>query len=292
MDKLNGQGQPKEDVRLFWEKMSCGEIYAEGDSLAAQLENQARQRYEMEPYLRDFARFEDARGLDVLEIGVGMGADHRELARYSPRSLSGVDLTERAVEFARKRLALYGLTSDLRQADAESLPFEDRTFDLVYSWGCLHHSPDTQKAIDEVWRVLRPAGRARIMIYNKWSVVGLLLWARYGLAAGRPFVPFREIYAQHLESPGTKAYTRREAERLFRHFSDLRIRPQLSMGDLLDGKVGERHHGLALSMAKALWPRSFIRCALPRLGNYLLIEGRRPAPQRTGSSPFSGPTRG
>jgi ubiquinone/menaquinone biosynthesis C-methylase UbiE len=275
MDTLDGQEQRKEDVRLFWEKMSCGEVYAEGDSLAAQLESQARQRYEMEPYLREFARFEDARGLDVLEIGVGMGADHCELARCSPRSLSGVDLTERAVEFTRKRLALYGLTSDLRQADAEKLPFEDRSFDFVYSWGVLHHSPDTKRAIDEVWRVLRPGGRARIMIYNKWSIVGLLLWARYGFAKGRPFVPLREVYAQHLESPGTKAYSVREAEQLFGRFTDVRIRPQLSFGDLLEGKVGQRHQGLALSTAKALWPRSFIRRALPRLGLYLLVDARR-----------------
>jgi len=275
MDTSNGQGQCKEDVRLFWEKMSCGEVYAEGDSLAAQLESQAGQRYELEPYLRDFARFEDARGLDVLEIGVGMGADHCELARCSPRSLSGVDLTERAVEFTRKRLALYGLASDLRQADAEKLPFESESFDLVYSWGVLHHSPDTKKAIDEVRRVLRPGGRARIMIYNKWSIVGLLLWARYGLAKGRPFVPLREVYAQHLESPGTKAFSTREAEQLFGRFADVRIRPQLSFGDLLEGRVGQRHQGLALSMAKALWPRSLIRRALPRLGLYLLIDARR-----------------
>jgi SAM-dependent methyltransferase len=275
MDISNGQEQSKEDVRLFWEKMACGEVYAEGNSLAAQLESQARLRYEMEPYLRDFARFEDARGLDVLEIGVGLGADHCELARCSPRSLSGVDLTERAVDFTRKRLALYGLTSDLRQADAERLPFEDQSFDFVYSWGVLHHSPDTERAIDEVWRVLRPGGRVGIMIYNKWSIVGLLLWARYGLATGRPFVPLRRIYAQHLESPGTKAYTIRETGQLFRRFTDLRIRSQLSFGDLLEGKVGQRHQGLALSMAKALWPRSFIRRVLPRLGLYLLIDARR-----------------
>jgi ubiquinone/menaquinone biosynthesis C-methylase UbiE len=275
MVSSNGQEQCKEGVRLFWEKMSCGEIYAEGDSLAAQLESQARQRYELEPYLRGFARFEDARGLDVLEVGVGMGADHCELARCSPRSLAGVDFTERAVEFTRERLSLYGFASDLRQADAEKLPFEDRSFDLVYSWGVLHHSPDTQKAVDEVWRVLRPGGRARIMIYHKWSIVGLLLWARYGLAKGRPFISLREIYAQYLESPGTKAYTVREAEQMFRRFTGVGILPQLGFGDLLEGKVGQRHQGLPLSLAKAFWPRSFIRRALPRAGVYLLIDARR-----------------
>jgi hypothetical protein len=114
------------------------------------------------------------------------------------------------------------------------------------------------------------------MIYNKWSIVGLLLWARYGLANGRPFIPLREVYAQHLESPGTKAFSTREAEQLFGRFTDVGIRPQLSFGDLLEGKVGQRHQGLALSTAKAFWPRSFIRRALPRLGLYLLIDSRRP----------------
>jgi ubiquinone/menaquinone biosynthesis C-methylase UbiE len=210
----------------------------------------------------------------VLEIGVGMGADHCELARCSPRSLSGVDLTERAVEFTCKRLALCGLTSDLRQADAEKLPFEDQSFDLVYSWGVLHHSPDTQKAVDEVRRVLRPGGRARIMIYHKSSIVGLLLWTRYGLVRGRPFIPLRESYAQYLESPGTKAYTIREAEKMFQRFTNVRIRPQLGFGDFPEGQVGQRHRGLALSVAKTLWPPSFIRRALPRLGLGLLIEAR------------------
>jgi len=112
-------------------------------------------------------------------------------------------------------------------------------------------------------------------LHAKWSIVGLLLWARYGLANGRPFVSLREIYAQHLESPGTKGYTVREAGQPFRRFTNVRIRSQLSFGDLLEGKVGQRHQGLALSMAKALWPRSFIRRALPRLGLYLLIDARR-----------------
>jgi hypothetical protein len=71
----------KTDVRDFWEQASCGEVYASGDSLAAQLETQARIRYELEPYLAPFARFHEGRGKDVLEIGVGMGADHLEWAK-------------------------------------------------------------------------------------------------------------------------------------------------------------------------------------------------------------------
>jgi len=262
----------KDEVREFWNQQSCGEVYAEGTSLAEQLRAQANARYVLEPYLPGFARFADGAGKDVLEIGVGMGADHREWAQHGPRTLTGVDLTPRAVEFTRQRLALEGLRSDVRVADAEQLPFAASSFDLVYSWGVLHHSPDTARAIDEVWRVLRPGGRARIMIYHRWSLVGLMLWTRYALLRGHPGVGMDEIYARHLESPGTKAYSVREGEALFSRFAQASVRSQLSLGDLLDGEVGQRHQGPALRLAKKLWPRRAIQRALPRWGLFLLID--------------------
>ncbi len=262
----------KDQVRDFWDRASCGEIYAEGGSLAEQFAAQARTRYELEPYLPAFARFEDGAGLDVLEIGVGMGADHHEWAKHEPRNLTGIDLTPRAVEFTRHRLALHGLKSDVRVADAEHLPFPDASFDLVYSWGVLHHSPDTHRAVDEVWRVLRPGGRARVMIYHRWSVVGLLLWTRYALLAGRPFTGLDEIYAKYLESPGTKAYSVPEAKAMFSRFSQVSVRSQLALGDLLEGEVGQRHRSAALRLAKRVWPRHLLRRVAPRLGLMLLID--------------------
>src|SRR5262249_37539129 len=81
--------EAKQAVHDFWERASCGEeAYAHGGSSRERLEAQARTRYELEPYIRQFARFESGRGLDVLEVGVGMGADHLEWARHMPRSLS------------------------------------------------------------------------------------------------------------------------------------------------------------------------------------------------------------
>jgi SAM-dependent methyltransferase len=262
----------KTDVRDFWEQASCGEVYASGDSLAAQLETQARIRYELEPYLAPFARFHEGRGKDVLEIGVGMGADHLEWAKSRPRSLTGLDLTERAIEHTRRRLGLAGHESQLHVGDAENLPFADGSFDLVYSWGVLHHSPDTARAVAEVRRVLRPGGIARVMIYHKWSIVGLLLWTRYGLLARRPFTSLDEIYAQHLESPGTKAYTVAEAHTLFSRFSRVNVRSQLALGDLLEGEVGQRHPSAALALARRIWPRRMIKTFASRYGLALLVE--------------------
>jgi len=256
-------------VQEFWNRQSCGEVYAAGDTLRDQLDAQARSRYELEPYIFDFARFADGRGKDVLEVGVGMGADHLEWAKASPRSLTGVDLTPRAIEITRARFDSYGVTSRLECADAEQLPFEDNSFDIVYSWGVLHHSPNTPRAIEEVHRVLRPGGVARVMIYHKWSVAGYLLWLRYGMLRGRSL---SDVYAQYLESPGTKAYTVAEAEAMFSRFSNVRARSQLGFGDLMQGAVGQRHGGMLLTVAKKVWPRAFIRLFMSRHGLALLID--------------------
>ena len=262
----------KAEVGAFWERGSCGEVYADGTTEREGFEAQARARYEMEPFIFPFAKFAEGAGKDVLEIGVGMGADHLEWAKSAPRSLTGVDLTERAVDHTRRRLSLYGFAPEVRTADAERLPFADGSFDLVYSWGVLHHTPDTPRAIDEVWRVLRPGGSARVMVYHTHSIVGYLLWARYALAAGKPGRSLADIYASHLESPGTKAYTPEEARRLFHRFARVSTSIELSNGDLLEGAAGQQHQGRALSLARRVWPRGLIRRMAPGRGLFLLID--------------------
>lgn len=261
-------------VHEFWNEASCGEaLYLDGSNAAGYV-RQLETRYRLEPYIRDFARFSDWTGKDVLEIGVGLGADHQSFAEAGAR-LCGIDLTERAIKHTLARFDLLSLHSDLRVADAEALPYADDTFDLVYSWGVLHHTPDTPTAIGEVRRVLRPGGTATIMIYHKHSLVGYMLWLRYGLLAGRPLQPLSDIYANHLESPGTKAYTVDEARTLFRKFADVRIATVLTHGDLLESDAGQRHRGWLLSMAKRIWPRRLLRSVLPGHGLFMLIEARK-----------------
>lgn len=264
-------------VKDFWNRGSCGEIYAgEGDD-HQRYANVSRLRYELEPYLPEFAKFAEARGKDVLEVGVGMGSDHQMLAMAGPRSLHGVDLTERAIDHTRARFRAFGLTSHLLVGNAEDLPFPDASFDFVYSWGVIHHSPDTPKAAREILRVLRPGGIARVMIYHRYAPVGLMLWTRYALLRGRPWTGLDEIYAKYLESPGTKAYDVGQARRLFAGASEVIIKVVPGLGDLLQGEVGQRHRGILLSTAKALWPRWLIRL-LSRyfsFGMGLLIEVRK-----------------
>ena len=264
----------KQDVHDFWNEASCGEdLYLYGSSREA-YEAQARKRYELEPYIAEFAGFHSAAGKRVLEIGVGLGADHLRFAQAGA-DLVGIDLTERAVRHTARRLAQFGLSSRLSVGDAERLDFPDLCFDRVYSWGVLHHSPETQKAVLEVWRVLKPGGEARVMIYHKWSLLGFMLWIRYALLHGQPWLSLKDIYARYLESPGTKAYSTGEARQLFCAFADIRIRTVLTHGDLLESMAGQRHQGALLSIARTVWPRRLIRRFLPSLGLFMLIEARK-----------------
>ncbi len=266
-----------QEVKEFWNKGSCGEVYSQGEDAREQYRTQALARYTLEPYILPFAEFSLATGKDALEIGVGMGADHQQLAEARPRSLTGIDLTERAVEHTRNRLTLFGLESEISVANAENLPFADESFDYVYSWGVIHHSPDTARAAHEIFRVLRKGGRAKVMIYHKRSPVGFMLWAKYGLMKGKPWRSLAQIYCDYLESPGTKAYTVREARKLFAEFEEVSLQPILSFGDLLQGEVGQRHRGTLLSVAKKIYPRALIRWLAERseLGLYLLIDARK-----------------
>lgn len=264
----------KQQVHDFWNQAACGEtLYLKSTDIEG-YEAQARKRYQLEPIILDFAAFESTKGMKVLEIGVGLGADHQEFAKAGAE-LYGIDLTERAIEHTLKRLDRFGLHSSLAVGDAENLSFDAETFDVVYSWGVLHHSPNTPAAISECCRVLKRGGVAKIMIYHKWSMVGIMLWMRYGLFRLRPFTSMKTIYGNYLESPGTKAYSVSEAQQMFAQFSHVDIHTQLSHGDLLTSDAGQRHRGIILSLAKKIWPRWFIQKFLPSAGICMLIQARK-----------------
>lgn len=262
----------KQLVKDFWNEASCGEkLYMKGDELISQYENQLKVRYELEPYILTFAGFDQQKGKKVLEIGVGLGADHQMFAQNGA-ILSGCDLTERAVENTKKRLNLFGLQSDLRVADAENLPYTDESFDNVYSWGVIHHSPNTPKAIAQIHRILKPGGTSKIMIYHKHAIIGYMLWVRYGLMKLKPFTSLKTIYAEYLESPGTKAYTVEEARQMFSQFSTVEIDTVLTHGDLLSSQAGQRHEGAVLDIARKIYPRKIIKRLFPKSGLFMLIS--------------------
>src|SRR5688572_26194570 len=132
-----------DEVRDFWERQPCGTdprlVGALQPLTREWFEAVERYRYDVEPMIHAVAQFTRHHGKRVLEVGVGAGTDHLQWARAGAL-LTGVDLTDAAIETTRARLAAYGFSSDLRRVDAETLPFPDDSYDVVYSWGVIHHS--------------------------------------------------------------------------------------------------------------------------------------------------------
>jgi ubiquinone/menaquinone biosynthesis C-methylase UbiE len=213
----------KSAVRDYWQAQPCGttltDIPAGSAEFFAEVE---RQRYAAEPFIHNFAAFSSWRSARVLEIGTGIGSDFLNFVRGGAAAV-GVDLTPAAVSLVRRRLALEHLSASTLVADAESLPFADGSFDLVYSWGVLHHTPDTARAIGEVSRVIKSGGEARVMLYARHSWVAVGLWLRHALARGHPRRSLTDVLDRDLESPGTKAFTTAEIRKLFSAFSDVTI---------------------------------------------------------------------
>lgn len=226
----------KESVQRFWDTTPCGtcNINIEPETLKY-FEAISERRNKLEPFIADYAQFDRWAGKRVLELGCGAGSDLLRFAKAGARA-TGIDLSPRSASLAKTRLRLYNCQGNVLIADAEQLPFKTDSFDLVYSWGVLHHTPDTQQAIKEVYRVTKPGREICIMLYHRHSLVALQMYLMYGLFAFKPFRSLKDILARHHESPGTKAYTEAEVRQLFSAFKDVKIKVHLTPYDLRYGR--------------------------------------------------------
>ena len=223
-----------DEVRAFWEKEPCGTGNTiVGDTAPGTLEwyeAVEEHRYRVEPFIHSIAQFTRYHGMTLLEVGVGAGTDHLQWARAGV-ICHGVDLTAAAIETTKRRFELYGMNTELKHIDAEKLPYPDAIFDVVYSWGVIHHSEKPQAILAEIHRVLKPGGRFIGMMYGRYSVATLKLWIRHALLKARPWRSFSDVVWHHVESVGTKAYTIREISGLLSAFSDVDLIPTITPYD-------------------------------------------------------------
>jgi SAM-dependent methyltransferase len=248
-DKLKSQ------VAAFWDSEPCGsETSTESPYTASYFDEIERRRYELERHIPEIARFSAHAGERMLEVGVGIGTDALQFARSGAR-VTGVDASRNSLELARRRFELNGIQAEFLQADAERLPFENDTFDFVYSHGVLHHTPAPERGVAEILRVLRPGGSALIMLYHRRSynyLIDILLLRRAGWYLLKFGVPARwlsrvtgfdrqllEAHQQrarttrfdkqrflndNTDGPGnplSRVFSRSEATQLFAGFSDI-----------------------------------------------------------------------
>jgi ubiquinone/menaquinone biosynthesis C-methylase UbiE len=257
--EANTSGTLKQRVHDFWNAQACDAQVAQSARFSREyFEEIETFRYQDQPFIHSFAQFTCYHGKRVLEVGVGAGTDFIQWLR-SGALASGVDLTEEAIENVRHRVETYNLPppQELKVADAENLPFASDAFDLGYSFGVLHHTPDTEKALRELVRVIRPGGQLKVMLYNRHSIYILNRWVRFALLQGRPWHTLSWILANKVENAGTKGYARSELLKMFGALplQNIRILTEATSADYLS--------------SSAFVPLNFLyRCALRLAGSH------------------------
>lgn len=231
---MAGLAQEKLRAREQWGQDPCGAVYDREHELGTRefFDEVERYRYkEYAPWMPRVMEFEKFRDKRLLEIGCGMGTDLLQFARGGAYC-TGIDLTPRSVEITRHRFKLYGADANFMLSDGEQLPFQSESFDVVYSNGVLHHTPNTAGSIREVHRVLRPGGVAKIMLYHRHS---LNYWVEIVLRRGVLGLEFlrgrsaedimsRVIeFSDHDARPLVKVYSRKQVRELFKMFKEVRV---------------------------------------------------------------------
>jgi ubiquinone/menaquinone biosynthesis C-methylase UbiE len=180
--------------------------------------------------MAEVMEFDNHAGKKVLEIGGGIGTDLAQFACHGAH-VTDIDLSQGHLKLAEENFRLRGLRGKFIHHDAETLPFSDKAFDLVYSNGVIHHTPNTARLVSEIFRVLRPGGRAIVMVYaeNSWHYWFHLVF-RLGMLQGQlEDNSIGEIMSRNVEltetgtRPLVKVYTKTRLETLFRSFSDVQI---------------------------------------------------------------------
>ena len=221
-------GVPIERVRDYWDTRPCNVRHSPKPVGTEEYFNEVELRkYRVEPHIPEFAEFSRWKGKRVLEIGCGIGTDTINFARHGAE-VTAVDLSEKSLEIARQRARVFGLEERIRfyRADAEQLahfvPVEP--YDLVYSFGVIHHTPCPDRVLEQLRKYVKPGGTVKIMVYHRWS--WKVLWIVLAHGRGK-FWKLNELVATYSEAqtgcPVTYTYSRRQARRwLARHGLNVR----------------------------------------------------------------------
>lgn len=207
----------KKQARAWWNRNPCMSHHSnlKGKKYFLQIK---RIRYKLHPWIKEIIKNQfPSNGSKLLEIGCGQGIDLLEFLKMG-FSVIGMDFSLKSIKLSKKYFKLFNEKACFLVGDAENLEFRNNTFDLVYSYGVLHHTPNTQKAINEIHRVLKSDGKAIVMLYNKYSILRFL----------HPDIRSYEGRRKEEKEkcPIVKAYSVKEVKKMFSKFSELKIKKE------------------------------------------------------------------
>jgi 2-polyprenyl-3-methyl-5-hydroxy-6-metoxy-1,4-benzoquinol methylase len=206
---------PLSEVQAYWNDRPCNIRHSTQPVGTEEYFNEVEWRkYKVESHIPRFADFERWRGKKVLEIGCGIGTDTMNFARHGAQ-VTAVDLSDSSLAVARKRAEVFGLEDRIRfiQADAEHLSehVPPEPYDLIYSFGVIHHTPHPERVTEQIRKYLKPGTTVKVMVYHRWS--WKVWWILMGYGKGK-FWRLNQLIAENSEAqtgcPVTYAYSREQ----------------------------------------------------------------------------------
>lgn len=264
----------KLEIQRQWDIDPCG---AESVGARSGLDDRAfyravrDHRYNVyAPWFDERVGFDDWHGKDILEVGVGLGSDHVRLGRGGNR-MTALDLSREHLRHTLRHMRSEDLTTRPVYGDAERMAFRNSSFDLVYAFGVLHHTPNIQSAVAEIYRVLRPGGRVVAGLYHRNSLFFASVVMKNGILKGRFATRgwdgvLADIEYRHdrtSATPPVRVYSRRQVQSIFGQFDELTV------STCHVESLGPLQSVLRL-------PRHRLEGLFGRLGWYLIVSGIKP----------------
>lgn len=268
-------------VREYWNARPCNIRHSTKTVGSEEYFHEVEYRkYRVEPHIPEFAQFELWQDKKVLEIGCGIGTDTINFARHGAE-VTAADLSEKSLEIAERRAEVFDLGGRIQfvHANAESLDEAippAQSFDLVYSFGVLHHTPHPDEALEQIRRQIKPGGVLKVMVYHRWSWKAL--WIVLTLGQGR-FWKADELIARYSEAqtgcPVTYSYSRRSGRAwLASHGFEV---TEVSVDHIFPYEIGEYiQHRYKVVWYFRWMPARCFRWLERRLGWHLLLTARAP----------------
>ena len=252
-----------EQVRDYWNNRPCNLRHSRSPIGTREYfdEVEAR-RYANEPHNYTFPEFDRWKGKRVLEIGCGIGTDAVNFARAGA-NYTGIDLSSESIKLAKQRFEVFGLTGEFFEANAEELndvfdPHEK--FDLIYSFGVIHHAPRPERVVAHLLKLLRDDGECRVMLYAKNSWKNMLIEANWDQPEAQD------------NCPQAVTYTKQEARELFKAFDNVHVEQDFIFSWNIE-------HYVKYEYVKQPWfeamPEELFKIMEKSLGWHLMITAKR-----------------
>jgi UDPglucose 6-dehydrogenase len=183
------------EVYNFWNERPCNIRHSNKEiGTKEYFEEVSKRKYIVEPHIINFANFKEYNGKDVLEVGCGIGTAAQSFIENGA-NYTGIDLSDRSIEIAKQRLNIFNLNGTLFQANIEELNnIENKEFDLIYSFGVLHHTPNIEIAMRNIFKMLKVGGEFKLMLYAKNSLKNFEIQDGLDQYEAQNGVPIANVY--------------------------------------------------------------------------------------------------